>query len=45
MQSGEAEFHLGLDGQHPHHLQAAGPVGGVVAQRRLADPRLAAQDE
>jgi uncharacterized protein YbjT (DUF2867 family) len=44
MQPGERELHLGLDARHPSDATLRGVLGDVVQQRRLADPRLAAQD-
>ena len=45
MQPGERELHLGLDARDPGDAALRGPLGDVLQQRRLADPRLAAQDQ
>ena len=44
MQPGEGELHLRLDARDPCDATLRGPLGDVLQQRRLADPRLAAQD-
>jgi hypothetical protein len=44
MQSGEGELHLRLNARDPGDATLRGPLGDVLQQRRLADPRLAAQD-
>jgi hypothetical protein len=45
VQSGERELHLRLDARRPRDAAPRGAPGGVLQQRRLADPRLAAQDQ
>ena len=44
MQPGERELHLRLDARDPGDATLRGPLGDVLQQRRLAHPRLAAQD-
>ena len=44
MQPGERELHLRLNPRDPGDATLRGPLGDVLQQRRLADPRLAAQD-
>ncbi len=43
MQPGERELHLRLNARDPGDATLRGPLGDVLQQRRLADPRLAAQ--
>ena len=45
VQPGERELHLGLDARDPGDAALRGPLGDVLQQRGLADPRLAAQDQ
>jgi hypothetical protein len=42
---GERELHLRLDARDPGDATLRGPLGDVVQQRRLADPRLTAQQQ
>jgi hypothetical protein len=45
MQPGVGELHLGLDTRRARDRAPRCPLGKVVEQRCLADPRLAVQDE
>src|SRR5207244_496397 len=45
MQSGERQFHLGLDARDLSHSEPSGLAGGVPDERRLADPGLAAYEQ
>jgi hypothetical protein len=45
VQSGERQFHLGLDAGSSHHATARGVREAVVEKGRLADPGLAAEYE
>ena len=45
MHSRERQFHLGLDAGQLRNLEASRLTGGVAQQRRLADTRLAADDQ
>ena len=45
VQPGEGDLDLRLDAAHAQHRDRARRVGGVLEQRRLADPRVAAQDQ
>ena len=45
MQAGERELHLGLDTRGARHTAARRLLDQVFHQRRLADPRLTAEDQ
>jgi hypothetical protein len=45
MQPRERELHLGLDARRSRDARPRRLLADVLEQRRLADPRLAAQDQ
>ena len=45
MQPGERELHLRLNARDPDDATPRRPLGDVLQQRRLADPRLAAHHQ
>ena len=45
MQPCEWELHLGFDARRPHDVTSRRALDAVLQQRRLADPRFAAQDQ
>lgn len=45
MQPGERQLHLGLDAGDPGDAEPRRLLDGVAQQRRLADPRISADDE
>src|SRR5438034_6729305 len=45
MQPREGELHLRLHARDPDDPVPRGPLGNVLQQRRLSDPRLATDDE
>jgi hypothetical protein len=45
MQPGERRLHLGFDARRADYVTTPSPLGQIVQERRLADARLAADDE
>jgi hypothetical protein len=45
MQPGERRLHLGFDARRAGYVTTPSPLGQIVQERRLADARLAADDE